>query len=146
MKALIQRVNQASVSVNGHIVGEIDRGYLVLLGVSEGDQESDVKYLADKIVNLRLFPDTEGRFDKTLQDVKGSILLVSQFTLLADTKKGRRPNFQKAAQPELANQLYERMRHEIEKHSVNCSLGIFGDHMEVALINDGSVTLMLESR
>ncbi|RZA26823.1 MAG: D-tyrosyl-tRNA(Tyr) deacylase [Proteobacteria bacterium] len=146
MKALIQRVSQASVSVNGQIVGAINRGYLVLLGVAEGDQDEDGKFLAEKIANLRLFPNDEGKFDKSLVDIAGSILLVSQFTLLGDASKGRRPNFQKAARPEEATRLYERMQAEFKKLGVKYETGMFGAHMEVTLVNDGPVTLMIESR
>lgn len=146
MKALIQRVSQASVSVNGQIVGAIDRGYLVLLGVAEGDQDVDVKFLAEKIANLRLFPNDEGKFDKSLLDIAGEILLVSQFTLLGDASKGRRPNFQNAAKPDEATRLYEMMQAEFQKLGVKYATGIFGAQMEVALVNDGPVTLMLESR
>ncbi len=146
MKALIQRVSQASVSVKGQIVGAIDRGYLVLLGVAEGDQDVDVKFLAEKIANLRLFPNDEGKFDKSLLDIAGEILLVSQFTLLGDASKGRRPNFQNAAKPDEATRLYEMMQAEFQKLGVKYATGIFGAQMEVALVNDGPVTLMLESR
>lgn len=146
MKALIQRVSSAAVRVDGELVGEIGQGYLVLLGVAEGDQEADAKFLGEKIVNLRLFPNDEGKFDRSVKDIAGSILLVSQFTLLGDASKGRRPNFQKAARPEEAKRLYERTKAEIEAQGVTCASGTFQAHMAVSLINDGPVTLMLESR
>lgn len=146
MKALIQRVSSASVVVEGQIVGQIQRGYLVLLGVAEGDGDKDATFLAEKIVNLRLFPNDEGKFDKSIKDIEGEILLVSQFTLLGDASKGRRPNFQKAAKPDEAKRLYERVRAEISAQGLLCETGTFQAHMEVSLTNDGPVTLMLESR
>lgn len=146
MKSLIQRVSSASVTVDGAVVGAIEGGLLVLLGVAEGDSEADVSYLADKLCNLRIFPNDEGKFDRSVVDINGSILLVSQFTLLADCSKGRRPNFQKAAKPDEAKRLYELMVKEIVKLGVNCATGQFQAHMDVRLCNDGPVTIMLESK
>jgi D-tyrosyl-tRNA(Tyr) deacylase len=146
MKALIQRVSSASVTVEGKVVGSIEGGLLVLLGVAEGDSEADVSYLADKCCNLRIFPNEEGKFDRSVVDTKGSILLVSQFTLLADCSKGRRPNFQKAAKPDEAKRLYELLEKEILKFGVDCATGQFQAHMDVRLCNDGPVTILLESR
>ncbi len=145
MKALIQRVTSASVTVNDAVVGEIGPGFLILLGVAEGDNEEKARYLADKILNLRIFPNAEGKFDKSLIDLKGEALLVSQFTLLADTSKGRRPNFQKAAKPEEARRLYEYMRSLIEGAGIRCATGQFQAHMDVRLCNDGPVTVMVET-
>jgi len=146
MKALIQRVKSAAVTVEGQTVGAIDGGLLVLLGVAEGDSEQDVDYLAEKICHLRIFPNDAGKFDRALVDGQGAVLLVSQFTLLADCSKGRRPNFQNAAKPETAKRLYERMKDAIESHAIRCGLGQFQAHMEVSLCNDGPVTILLESR
>ncbi|RYZ60459.1 MAG: D-tyrosyl-tRNA(Tyr) deacylase [Proteobacteria bacterium] len=146
MKALIQRVSSASVTVGGEVVGAIESGLLVLLGVAEGDSEADVSYLTDKLCNLRIFPNDEGKFDFSLVDIKGSVLLVSQFTLLADCSKGRRPNFQKAAKPDEAKRLYELMEKEIVKLGLRCATGQFQAHMDVRLCNDGPVTLLLESK
>ena len=146
MKALIQRVSSATVRVDGQIVGQIKQGYLVYLGVADRDADSDAKYMAEKITHLRLFPNAEGKFDKSVSDVGGAILLVSQFTLLGDASKGRRPNFQKAARPDEARRLYDKVRAEFEGLGITCETGVFQAHMNVELVNDGPVTLMIESR
>ncbi|MBC7660422.1 MAG: D-tyrosyl-tRNA(Tyr) deacylase [Chitinophagaceae bacterium] len=144
MKALIQRVTSASVSVDNVIVGKIGQGLLVFLGVAEGDRSEDASFLADKICNLRVFSNEDGKFDKSLIDVEGSLLVVSQFTLLGDTSKGRRPNFQKAAKADDALRLYQLFRDAVLGAGVRCETGQFQAHMEVSLVNDGPVTLMLE--
>lgn len=146
MKAFIQRVSSASVSVDGEVTGAIDKGLLVFLGVAEGDTEADVAYLAEKICNLRIFSNDDGKFDRALSDGEGSVLLVSQFTLLADCSKGRRPNFQKAAKPDEALRLYELFSLAIQKYGIVCATGRFQAHMQVSLCNDGPVTILLESR
>src|SRR5262244_1449676 len=145
MRALIQRVARADVRVADTIVGAIDRGLLVLLGVREGDTVRDVEYLASKIVTLRLFEDAQGKMNHDVQDIRGAILVVSQFTLYADCRKGRRPSFTQAARPLLARQLYEMFLAEVERHGVAVAHGAFGAHMAVSLVNDGPVTLWLES-
>ena len=147
MKALIQRVSKASVTVEGTVQGAIDQGFVVLLGVREGDDEQAARYLADKTVNLRVFPDPQGRMNLSLKDNGGGILVISQFTLYADTRKGNRPSFIQAAKPELAQQLYslyvDALTAELGKKRVAC--GIFGAHMLVELINDGPVTIELNT-
>lgn len=145
MKALIQRVSSASVAVEGAVIGAIGQGILVFLGVAAGDEDKDAIQLADKIANLRIFPNEEGKFDRSVRDIQGEILLVSQFTLLGDASKGRRPNFQKAAKPDEANRLYKLFRDAILGQGLFCPTGQFQAHMEVSLVNDGPVTLMLES-
>ena len=145
MRALIQRVSFASVSMEGKNLGSIPVGLVVLLGVGEGDSLEDARYLVDKTINLRIFPDNEGRFDRSLLDIDGSLLVVSQFTLYADTRKGRRPSFTGAALPEVANQLYEST---IELFNASCNnviTGRFSEHMVVDIQNDGPVTIMLDS-
>lgn len=146
MKAVLQRVSQASVTVEGAIVGQIDRGLLVLLGVQQGDTEADVHALADKTIALRIFDDAEGKMNLSVEDVQGSVLVVSQFTLLGDCRKGRRPSFIEAAPPELAERLYETFVAAIGVKGIPVATGKFRAHMDVALVNDGPVTLLLESR
>ena len=145
MRALIQRVSFASVSIDGENTGSIAVGLVVLLGVGEGDSLEDARYLVDKTINLRIFPGNDGRFDLSLLDINGSLLVVSQFTLYADTRKGRRPSFTGAALPEVANQLYEST---IELFNASCNnviTGRFSEHMVVDIQNDGPVTIMLDS-
>jgi D-tyrosyl-tRNA(Tyr) deacylase len=145
MRALIQRVARADVRVADTTVGTIARGLLVLLGVREGDTVRDVEYLASKVVTLRIFEDTQGKMNLDVQDIQGTVLVVSQFTLYADCRKGRRPSFTQAARPPLARQLYEVFLAEVEKYGVPVAHGAFGEHMVVSLVNDGPVTLWLES-
>jgi len=144
MRAVVQRVARAAVRVDGAIVGRIGRGLLVLLGVRAGDTEAEAIWLADKAVDLRIFPDNEGRFDRSLVDVGGGLLVVSQFTVYGDCRKGRRPNFGAAAEPPLAEALYERFVARAEEREVPVATGRFGAGMEVDLVNDGPVTLILE--
>lgn len=146
MRAVVQRVNLSSVIVDGKIVGEIKKGFNVLLGVEEGDCDKDVIYMADKIVNLRIFEDHEDKMNLSLLDVKGEMLCISQFTLLGDARKGRRPNFMAAAKPELANTLYEAFVMEVERLGVHVQTGKFQAHMVVDIQNDGPVTLLLDSK
>lgn len=146
MRAVVQRVASASVRVAGEIVGQIDQGLLVLLGVEPTDTSADVAYLADKTVNLRIFEDEAGKMNLSTLDIGGAVLAVSQFTLLGDCRKGRRPAFTGAAPPEQANALYEEYVAAVRQLGPPVATGIFRAQMEVALINDGPVTLLLDSR
>jgi D-tyrosyl-tRNA(Tyr) deacylase len=145
MRAIIQRVSQASVEVEGQIVGLIGAGLLVLLGIGPGDGEAEAQLLAEKTARIRIFADDEGRFDRSLLDVGGAALVVSQFTLYADTRKGRRPSFTDAAPPDIAAPLVERYAVALRALGVPVESGVFGSHMRVALINDGPVTISLDS-
>jgi len=146
MKALLQRVAKASVSVNGNTVGDIGRGLVVFLGVGRGDAEEDADYLADKVVNQRVFADGTGHFALSALDLKADILVVSQFTLLADTRKGRRPSFTEAAPPELAQELYRFFVERLSSTGLKVATGLFQEHMLVEIHNDGPVTILLESK
>jgi D-tyrosyl-tRNA(Tyr) deacylase len=145
MRAVIQRVRQARVEVDGKITGQIGKGLLVYLGVGRDDGETDAAYFADKLVNLRIFPDEAGKMNKNLLEIGGSVLLVSNFTLYGDCRKGRRPGFDAAAEPAAAEQLYERAAELIAERSIEVEKGSFGEHMQVYSINDGPVTFLLES-
>ncbi|PDW01373.1 D-aminoacyl-tRNA deacylase [Candidatus Viridilinea mediisalina] len=145
MRALIQRVSSASVEVANELVGQTGPGLLILLGVGQGDTEADAEVLAKKTAHLRIFGDEAGRFNHSLCDVGGSALVVSQFTLYADTRRGRRPNFSAAAPPELAAPLVEVYAQALRNYGVHVELGVFGAMMRVALVNEGPVTLMLDS-
>lgn len=146
MKAVIQRVTSASVEVDGQVVGQIRHGLMVLLGVAKGDDESDIRYLIDKIRSLRIFSDEQGKMNRSLVDVGGAVLLVSQFTLLGRTANGRRPSFDDAAPPELAKRLYEQVATGLRESGTVVETGIFAAHMKVALVNDGPVTFVLDSQ
>ena len=146
MKALLQRVDRAGVSVDGKITGEIGKGLCVFLGVVHEDTDKDVKWLADKIVNLRIFEDVSGKMNRSVIDEDGKILVVSQFTLCGDCKKGRRPSWTNAAEPTFANSMYEKFVNEIETKGVRTETGVFQAHMKVDICNDGPVTLMIDSR
>lgn len=146
MKVVLQRSRQAKVEVNGEVVGEIDKGFVLLVGITHDDKEEDAKYLADKIAHLRVFEDEEGKMNRSILDEKGSILSISQFTLYGDTKKGRRPNFMNAAKPDYAKALYDQFNEFLQKHELLVQTGIFGAMMDVHLINDGPVTLILDSK
>jgi D-tyrosyl-tRNA(Tyr) deacylase len=143
MRAVVQRVSRASVLVDGRIVGEIGSGLLVLVGVADGDGEADADALAAKVARLRIFENADGRFDRSVRDVGGAVLAVSQFTLIADTAKGNRPSFAAAARPEEAKRLYERFCTALAELGVPLEGGVFGARMEVELLNDGPVTIVL---
>lgn len=145
MRACVQRVTSASVTIGGEVVGEISRGLLVLLGVATDDTEADAQQLAGKIAALRIFEDAEGKMNLALADVGGSMLVVSQFTLLGDCRKGRRPNFTAAAPPELAEKLYEVFVAQVRSESIPTATGRFRQLMQVSLVNDGPVTLLLDT-
>jgi len=144
MRAVVQRVREASVEVEGDVVAETGPGLLVLLGIAEGDTEREAERLAGKIARLRVFEDEDARFDRSLLDVSGEILVVSQFTLLADTSKGNRPSFTAAAPPEVAETLYELFCAALVEEGVRVAQGVFGARMRVTLVNDGPVTIVLD--
>lgn len=146
MRAVLQRVREASVAVGGREVGRIGRGFLVLLGVAEGDTEADLAALAAKVPVLRVFDDAEGKLNLSLVDVGGAVLVVSQFTLLADTRKGRRPSYTRAMRPETAAPLVDGFARRLAEQGVAVQQGVFGANMQVALVNDGPVTLVLDTR
>jgi len=146
MKALVQRVSQASVSVNGRIVGKIGPGLAVFVGVAQGDAKEDGAYLASKVANLRIFADDSSRFSLSALDTRGEILIVSQFTLLGDTRKGRRPDFAAAAPPDLAKQIYDFFVEQVRATGLKVETGLFQEHMVVEIHNDGPVTISLESK
>ena len=146
MRAVIQRVKESSVSVNDEMIGKIGVGLMVLLGVAKTDRTEDADYLAAKIVNLRIFEDENLKMNKSLLDTGGEMLVVSQFTLLADCRKGRRPSFVHSAGPDKASELYKRFVEQVRQQGVNVSTGRFRAMMNVSLINDGPVTLIVESR
>ncbi|MBD3182483.1 D-tyrosyl-tRNA(Tyr) deacylase [Candidatus Poribacteria bacterium] len=145
MRAVIQRVNKASVKVNNQLISSISRGLLVLLGVGKGDSEQDAQYLADKTANLRIFEDEEGKMNLSLIDIKGDIMVISQFTLYGDCRKGRRPSFANAAKPDEAEKLYEFYVSAIKDIGLEVKTGIFQAFMEVELVNNGPVTILLDS-
>jgi len=146
VKALLQRVTSASVSIDGEVVGSIGRGLVVFVGVAEGDSPKDADYLAQKLVNLRIFADEAERFNLSALDIKAELLLVSQFTLLADTRKGRRPSFTEAAPPPQAEELFEHFIDEAKASGLKVQTGRFQQYMQVEIHNDGPVTIMLDSR
>ena len=145
MRALVQRVSHASVAVDGQEVGLVDSGLLILLGVSSEDTDDDCAYLTDRILGLRIFPDENGRFDRSSLDVGADLLVISQFTLYADTRRGRRPDFQQAAPPAEAQRLYEMMLEELRRSGLKVASGRFGEYMRVELCNEGPVTIMLDT-
>ena len=145
MRALIQRVSSAEVTISGHRVASILAGLVVLLGIAETDDETHAQYLVEKITNLRIFSDKEGRFQYSALEVNAEILVVSQFTLYANTRRGRRPDFLDAAQPEMAEKLYKHVTVMLEETGLKISTGQFRAHMQVTLTNDGPVTLMVDS-
>lgn len=146
MRAVLQRVSSARVTVEGRTVGKIGPGLLVLLGVEEGDTEEDALYLAGKTAQLRIFEDADEKMNLSVKDTGGEVLVVSQFTLLADCSKGRRPGFSRAAQPARANELYERFVALLDRRGLRVATGTFQANMEVGLVNQGPVTLLLDSR
>ena len=146
MKVLLQRVTRASVSIAGEVVGKINQGLVVFVGIANSDTEKDAQYLAQKTANLRIFADDEGRFNLSALDIKGELLLVSQFTLLADTRKGRRPSFVEAAPPAQAEELFEQFVKETRATGLKVETGRFQQYMQVEIHNDGPVTILLDSR
>ncbi len=146
MRACVQRVSRAEVTIAGESVGQIKRGLLVLLGVAVGDTDDDAKQMAQKIVELRVFEDDAGKMNRSLSEAAGAMLVVSQFTLLGDCRKGRRPSFIEAALPEEAQRLYELFVTKVQNRGIHVETGRFREHMEVSLVNDGPVTLLLDSR
>ena len=145
MRAVIQRVQEGRVSVQGKVVGSIKRGVVILLGVRSKDTETDANWLADKCVNLRIFENNEGKFYHSLLDIKGEILVVSQFTLYGDCRKGRRPSFTEAAEPETAESLYHCFVDFLRQHALKVETGVFAARMHVEIINDGPVTLIVDT-
>jgi D-tyrosyl-tRNA(Tyr) deacylase len=145
MRAVVQRVTRASVTVDNEITGSIDSGLMVLLGVAVRDTQADAKHLAEKIAHLRIFVDDQGLMNRSVLDTGGAVLLVSQFTLYGDARKGRRPSFIEAAREPMASELYERTGHELTALGLRVAYGIFGADMQVELINDGPVTILLDS-
>ncbi len=145
MRAVVQRVDRASVKVEDNVVGQIERGLLVLLGVSEGDTDKDLSYLVDKVCGLRIFEDAGGKMNLSVQDIGGAILAVSQFTLYGDCRKGKRPSFDKAARPDAANAFYESFVEQCRGRGLPVATGVFRAHMLVELANNGPVTILLDS-
>ena len=147
MRAVIQRVSHASVSVDGEVKGDITRGILILLGAGQEDSEQDLKYILDKTINLRIFPDEQGKMNLSLRDIQGELLIISQFTLYGDARKGRRPSFVQALHPDPAEKLYEEFisRAQQIEELVKVASGVFGADMKVDLLNDGPVTILLDS-
>lgn len=145
MRAVVQRVSRAKVTVNGWVSGEIGLGLLVLLGVGQKDSEADAAYLAEKISGLRIFEDEDGKMNRSVRDVGGSVLAVSQFTLYGDVRRGKRPSFDEAAPPELARRLYELFVGQIQAAGLRCEIGRFQEMMQVELMNEGPVTILLDS-
>jgi len=145
MRAVVQRVSQANVKVDGKIVGEINKGLLVFLGVGKEDDEKDLDYMIDKILGLRIFEDENGKLNLSLMDIQGELLVISQFTLYGNVKKGKRPSFTDAADPDIANKYYELFIEKAREKGVKTEHGIFGADMKVSLINDGPVTILIDS-
>ena len=143
MKIVLQRVKEASVKINGEIYSEINKGFLILIGIEKGDNKEIIERYADKVIKLRIFPDENDKMNLSIKDVNGSILIVSQFTLAGDCKKGTRPSFDKSAPPDEAQKLYEHFISLIKDYNVPVKTGIFGAMMEIGLINDGPVTFIL---
>lgn len=146
MKIVIQRVVYSNVKVENKIVGEIKQGLMLLIGIQEEDNEEDANWLVQKILNLRIFSDEEGKLNRSILDIKGELLCISQFTLIADYKKGNRPSFIKAAKPEVAIPLFEYIKTEFTKSGLRVESGIFGADMQVSLQNDGPVTIVMDSK
>ena len=146
MRSILQRVTRASVEVDGEIVGKIENGLLILLGVSDDDTEKDMKYIADKALNLRIFSDENDKMNLSVQDINGELLIISQFTLYGDCRKGRRPSFEQAGKPDYANMMYEKFIAYCSENGLNVQHGIFGADMKVSLLNNGPVTIMLDSK
>ncbi|MEI6185889.1 MAG: D-aminoacyl-tRNA deacylase [Dehalococcoidia bacterium] len=146
MKALLQRVTSATVTVDGNIAGQTGQGFLILLGVAGDDSQKDADYLAEKVVNLRVFSDDNSKFNLSALQIRAELLVISQFTLMADARKGRRPSFTLAAPPEKAETLYNCFIRRVSETGLKVQTGIFGAHMLVSIVNDGPVTIMLDSK
>jgi D-tyrosyl-tRNA(Tyr) deacylase len=146
MKIVIQRTKEASVSIEGMIMGEITHGLVLLVGIEEEDQQEDIDYLVRKISNMRIFEDSQGKMNLSIEDVGGEILSISQFTLYADTKKGNRPSFTKAAKPKTAIPIYDAFNAQLKATGLTVQTGIFGADMQVSLLNDGPVTIIIDSK
>lgn len=146
MRGVVQRVKRANVAVDGKILGEINHGILLFLGVDDTDNDKDLEYMCDKVPNLRIFEDEDGKMNKSLIDVEGSLLVISQFTLLGDARKGRRPSFIQAAVPDKAIPMYESFINKMKEKEINTQCGEFGADMQVELVNDGPVTILLDSK
>lgn len=146
MRAVVQRVTEASVTVDGEIVGEINQGLLVLLGIGQEDDDKDLKYLVDKVIGLRIFQDENDKMNLSILDIKGELLVVSQFTIYGDVRKGKRPSFSTSAKPEIGNFYYERFVQMTRELGIKTETGVFGAHMDVHLINNGPVTILLDSK
>ena len=146
MRCVVQRVSRASVTVEGKITGQVEKGYMVLVGVEQGDDEQDVRYCADKVAGLRVFEDENGKMNRSVKDVGGAVLAVSQFTLLGDARHGRRPSFSNAARPEEANALYEAFCQALRAENIRVETGVFQTDMQVELVKDEPVTILLDSR
>ena len=146
MRAVVQRVDYANVKVKGKVVGEIDKGLLVFLGVGDSDNNSDLEYMVDKILGLRIFEDDLGKMNLSLKDINGEILVVSQFTLYGDVRRGKRPSFTSSAKPELAERLYEDFIEKCKEEGLKVETGIFGAHMDVEIKNNGPVTILIDSK
>ncbi|MHC4782844.1 MAG: D-aminoacyl-tRNA deacylase [Planctomycetota bacterium] len=146
MRAVVQRVGRASVTVDGSVTGSIERGLLVFLGVGKEDTQKDIDFIADKIVNLRIFECDEGKMNLSVKDIGGGILLISQFTLFGDCRKGRRPDFTAAGKPKMAKRIYEETIAAVKEKGITVETGVFAAHMDIDSINDGPVTLLLDSK
>lgn len=145
MRAVVQRVKEASCTVDGKKVGEIDKGIVLFLGIGQGDEEKDLNYLVEKVLGLRIFSDDEGKMNLSLEDIEGEILIISQFTLYGDVRKGKRPSFTRSSSPELGEKYYNKFIEEVRNMGVKAETGVFGADMDIELINDGPVTILLDS-
>ena len=146
MRIVVQRVSKASVSIAGNLYSEINYGFLVLIGICDDDRYDDIEWLTQKIINLRVFGDELGKMNRSIQDVNGEILIVSQFTLFASVKKGNRPSFVASASPETAIPLYEKFIYQLKKYDLKIQTGVFGANMQIELVNDGPVTIIIDSK
>lgn len=146
MRAVVQRVKKSSCTVDKKIVGKIDKGLLLLLGIGQDDNEKDLDYLVEKVLGLRIFSDEDGKMNLSLEDIGGQILIISQFTLYGDVRKGKRPSFSKSSSPELGEKYYNQFIEKVRDRDIKVETGIFGAHMDIELINDGPVTILLDSK
>ena len=146
MRIVVQRVSKASVSIAGNLYSEINYGFLVLIGICDDDRYDDIEWLTRKIINLRVFGDELGKMNRSIQDINGEILIVSQFTLYASVKKGNRPSFVASARPEIAIPLYEKFIDQLKKYDIKIQTGVFGANMQIELVNDGPVTIIIDSK